>query len=174
MATFDPSKFINTNPVEVAQEAYVPKNTFSTFGLNLRIVDALAGLGRTEPTPIQDQVIPEILAGKDVIGLAQTGTGKTAAFLLPLIHRTVLDRKHQTLIMAPTRELAIQIQEELRTLAPGMQLSSVIVVGGMNINPQIRALRNPNHFVIGTPGRILDLINRKCLKTNGFGTLNPS
>jgi ATP-dependent RNA helicase RhlE len=167
MPTFDPSKFINTNPVESTPDVYTPQHTFSTFGLNDRLASTLASIDRVTPTPIQDQVIPEILNGHDVIGLAETGTGKTAAFLLPLIHKTLSDRYHQTLILAPTRELAIQIQEELRTLTPGMQISSVIVVGGMNINPQIRALRNHNHFIIGTPGRMLDLLGRRVLKTAG-------
>ena len=168
MPTFNPSQFINTNPVEVVQEVYTPKHTFATFGLHDRLANTLSGIGRTIPTPIQDQVIPEILRGHDVIGLAETGTGKTAAFLLPLIHKTLHVRGSQTLIIAPTRELALQIQEELRTLTPGMHISSVIVVGGMNISPQIRALRHHNHFIIGTPGRILDLLGRKVLKTSGI------
>lgn len=168
MPTFDPSKFINTNPVEVVQDVYTPKHTFSTFGLHDRLASTLSGIGRTVPTPIQDQVIAEILDGHDVIGLAETGTGKTAAFLLPLIHKTLNVRGSQSLILAPTRELALQIQEELRTLTQGMQISSVIVVGGMNISPQIRALRHHNHFIIGTPGRILDLLGRNVLKTSGI------
>lgn len=159
--SFDPSQFINVNPVALAPEAYTPKHTFGTFGLNDQLVRATHTLGMTTPTPIQDQVIPEILAGRDVVGLAETGTGKTAAFLLPLIEKTVKDPKRQTLILAPTRELALQIAEEFRKLTTGgVKLYSAVCVGGVGIHPQIRALKYKNHFVIGTPGRILDLINR--------------
>ena len=115
----------------------------------------------TIPTPIQDQVIPEIMKGNDVIGIAETGTGKTAAFLLPLIEKNIHDGNRQTLIMAPTRELAMQINEELRLLSKPFKLFSTVCVGGMAINQQIRSLKRKNHYIIGTPGRLLDLIKRK-------------
>ena len=171
MPTFDPSKFINTNPVDVAPEVYIPKNSFETFGLDERLVKTITEMGITIPTPIQDQIIPEILAGRDVIGIAETGTGKTAAFLVPLIENTLKNHTRQTLVMAPTRELAIQIEEELRRLSRGLNLYSVICVGGVNIRPQIKALKHNNHFIIGTPGRLLDLINRKHFRTNGITTV---
>ncbi len=161
MPTFDPSKFINTNPVDIKEEVYKPKNSFNTFGLNEKLVKTVFSMGIKTPSPIQDKIIPEILAGRDVIGLAETGTGKTAAFLLPLIEKTIKDDGRQTLILAPTRELAIQIEDELRRLSRGFRIFSVVCVGGINIHPQIRAIRRKNHFVIGTPGRILDLIKRK-------------
>lgn len=161
MPTFDPSKFINTNPVSVVEEVYTPKHTFETFGLSKEITKNLDVLGMKIPSPIQDQIIPEILNGNDVIGLAETGTGKTAAFLLPLIEKTLHDKNRQTLILTPTRELALQIEAEMHRLARGLNLSSVTCVGGVNIRPQIKALYRKNQFVIGTPGRILDLINRK-------------
>jgi superfamily II DNA/RNA helicase len=129
----------------------------------VRVIDAL---GMTTPTPIQDQIIPEILQGHDVIGLAQTGTGKTAAFLVPLIDKTLRDGNRQTLILAPTRELALQIEGELRKLTNGMRIYFTVCVGGVNISPQIKALRRTNHFVIGTPGRILDLMKRKCFNAS--------
>jgi len=161
MPTFDPTRFINTNPVDAVEEVYVAKNTFETFGLNSKLSDTVASLGLVTPSPIQDQIIPEILNGHDVIGLAETGTGKTAAFLLPLIEMTLKDHNRQTLILTPTRELAIQIDDELKRLARGFRIYSVTCVGGINIRPQIRALKRPNQFIIGTPGRVLDLINRK-------------
>ena len=161
MPSFNPSQFINTNPVDAVEEIYKPKHDFGTFGLDQRLVKTIASLGMSSPTPIQDQIIPEILAGRDVIGLAETGTGKTAAFLIPLIKNTSEDLRRQTLILAPTRELAIQIEEELRKLSAGLRIFSVTCVGGMSIHPQIKALRRPNHFIIGTPGRILDLIKRR-------------
>lgn len=160
MPTFDPSKFINTNPVEAFVETYEPKHRFGDFGLNGKLVHTIASLGMATPSPIQDQVIPLILEGRDVVGLAETGTGKTAAFLVPLIEKTIKEYKRQTLILAPTRELAIQIEAELHRLAHGFRVYGTTCVGGMSIGPQIRALRRTNHFIIGTPGRVLDLVNR--------------
>jgi len=171
MPSFNPSQFININPVEANQEIYTPKHTFGTFGLNAQLVRIIASLKMTTPTPIQDQIIPEILKGRDVIGIAETGTGKTAAFLIPLIEKAIKEPKRQVIILAPTRELAIQIEAELRTLSTGFRLFSVTCVGGMNIRPQIKALRHFNHFIIGTPGRVLDLINRKHLILNGVRTV---
>lgn len=161
MNTFNPSQFININPVDTAPEIYTPKHSFGELNLNARLTQNIASLQMSSPTPIQDQIIPEILAGRDVIGLAQTGTGKTAAFLIPLIENTLKKKNRQTLILAPTRELAIQIEEELQRLSAGLRIFSVVCVGGINIRPQIKALHRINNFVIGTPGRILDLINRK-------------
>ena len=171
MPTFDPSQFINKNPVDVKEEAYKPKHKFSTFGLNGRLVRAITAMGIEVPSPIQDQVIPEILKGRDVIGLAETGTGKTAAFLVPLIEKTLNEYSRQTLILAPTRELAIQIDDELKKLSRNFKLFSVVCVGGTNIRPQIKALRRKNHFVIGTPGRVLDLINRKDFNPQNITTV---
>ncbi len=160
MPTFDPSQFINTNPVDVAEEEYKPKHRFGDFGLDKKIVHTLSTIGLATPSPIQDQIIPEILAGKDVVGLAETGTGKTAAFLLPLIHKTLREYNRQTLILTPTRELAIQIEQEFRKLSKGFKLFATVCVGGVNIRPQISGLRKKNHFIIGTPGRVQDLIDR--------------
>jgi ATP-dependent RNA helicase RhlE len=164
--TFDPSQFINKNPVETQEEVYVPKHTFSDFGLHPDIVASVAKQGIDSPSPIQDQVIPLILDGKDIIGLAQTGTGKTAAFLLPLIQKTLTEKNQQTLILTPTRELALQAEGEFRKFGAGFKLYATSLVGGTNIRPQIKALQRNNHFVIGTPGRILDLIERGNLRTD--------
>lgn len=164
--TFDPSQFINKNPVEVVQEQFAATHSFADFGLHPSIVSTIEQLGITSPSPIQDQIIPLITEGKDVIGLAETGTGKTAAFLLPLIQKTLKDKSQQTLILTPTRELAIQVEVEFRKFAGPFKLFATTCVGGTNIRPQISRLRRNNHFIIGTPGRILDLIDRKVLKTD--------
>lgn len=169
--TFDPSQFINTNPVEMTEEVYKAKHSFATFGLDSRIVRNTSALGLTVPTPIQDQVIPEILKGHDVIGLAETGTGKTAAFLAPLIEKTLREYKRQTLILTPTRELALQIESELRKLSQHMKIFSTVCVGGVNAGPQIRGLKRQNHFVIGTPGRVLDLMKQGHLKPRQITTV---
>lgn len=165
MPSFDPSQFINKNPVEVQEVVYEPKHTFTTFGLDEKISHLVTGMGITTPSPIQDQIIPHIMKGRDVIGLAETGTGKTAAFLLPLIHKTMHEPDRQTLILTPTRELAIQIDDELKKFAKGLNLFSTICVGGVNIRPQIKALHRNNHFIIGTPGRVLDLQRQGHLRT---------
>lgn len=164
MPTFNPSQFINANPVNVNEEIYTPKNSFETFGLNPKLVKTVHAMGINTPTPIQDQIIPEIMAGRDIIGIAETGTGKTAAFLLPLIEKSIKNPERQTLILAPTRELAIQIKDELSKLSKGFRIFSAICVGGINIRPQIRSLKYKNQFIIGTPGRILDLLSRKHFK----------
>jgi ATP-dependent RNA helicase RhlE len=171
MPTFDPSQFINTNPVDTAEEVYVPKHTFGTFGLNPRLNKAISAMGIDVPSPIQDQTIPLILEGRDVIGLAQTGTGKTAAFLVPLIHKTLEEYRRMTIILTPTRELALQIEQELRKLTPDFKLYFTTCVGGTSIVPQIRGLKKKNHFVIGTPGRIMDLMDRGVLDISRVTTV---
>lgn len=162
--TFDPSQFINKNPIEAKSEVYVPKHTFKDFKLGGLIVANVEKLGIETPSPIQDQIIPLITEGKDVIGLAETGTGKTAAFLLPLIEKTAKQKAQVTLILTPTRELALQAEGEFRKFGAGLKQYSTTCVGGTSIRPQIRALSRNNHFIIGTPGRVLDLIDRKVIK----------
>ena len=164
MPTFNPTQFINSNPVEVKQEVYTATNSFEDFNLHEKLARNITTLKIITPSPIQDKIIPEILNNRDVIGLAETGTGKTAAFLIPLIENTIKNNRKQTLILTPTRELAMQIEEEFLKLSYGFRLHSVLCVGGVNIQPQIKALQRHNHFVIGTPGRILDLIKRKNFK----------
>ncbi len=172
MSTFDVSKFINLNPAQLTKEApYVAKHTFNNFGLDKALSDTIAGMGIVTPSAIQDQVIPYILQGHDVVGLAQTGTGKTAAFLVPVIQKTLHERGRQTLILTPTRELAIQVEQELRLLTPRMNIYSTVCVGGMNIRPQISGLRRKNHFIIGTPGRVQDLIDRGHIKPGAITTV---
>jgi len=171
MPTFDPSQFINKNPVEIKEVVYEPKHTFSTFGFDEKISKTVASMGITTPSPIQDQIIPKIMQGRDVIGLAETGTGKTAAFLLPLIHKTMQEPNRKTLILTPTRELAIQIEDEFKKFGAGLHLFSTVCVGGVNIRPQIRALKRNNHFIIGTPGRVLDLQRQGHLRTNDVTTV---
>lgn len=171
MPSFDPSKFINTNPVDIVETPYEATHGFGDFGLNEKLVSTIEKMGIITPSPIQDQIIPEILRGHDVIGLAETGTGKTAAFLIPLIEKTLADMSRQALILTPTRELAIQIQDELRKLARHFRFYSVTCVGGVNIRPQIKALRMPNQFIIGTPGRVMDLIKRGDLDNSKTTTI---
>jgi superfamily II DNA/RNA helicase len=126
--------------------------------------------GYTDPTPIQDRSIPHILRGEDVVGIANTGTGKTAAFLIPLINKAITQRNERVLVMVPTRELAQQIAQELKEFAPGLQIFSAVCVGGAGIGPQMADLRRKPQFVIGTPGRLKDLLERKALVLSNFQT----
>lgn len=167
-AKLDVSKFIN-KPVEThIVETFVPEHSFQDFQIDNRLKANISHKGYVQPTPIQDKSIPHILQGKDVVGIANTGTGKTAAFLIPLINKILTQRQEKALIIVPTRELALQIQEEFMSLVKGMQLHSVLCIGGASIGPQIYALkRNPN-FIVGTPGRLKDLVQRKLIRLENF------
>ncbi len=171
-AYIHPSKFIN-KAVAVADEVvYEHKHNFADFPFTAALHANVAKRGYTAPSPIQDQAIPFVLEGRDVIGLANTGTGKTAAFLLPIINSlTTNSPRGSVLIMAPTRELAVQIEEEFRAFSQGMQLYDAICVGGTNIDRQIRDLRRGAHVIIGTPGRLKDLMNRRELRLDNVKTL---
>ena len=171
----DISKLINKAQPAEEVEAYVPEHAFADFAIDERLKANIANKGYVTPTPIQDQSIPHVLKGHDVVGLANTGTGKTAAFLIPLIDKVLkfraLGQTERVLIMVPTRELAIQIEQEFFGFAKGLQLNSVTIVGGANINPQIRVLRRNPAFVIGTPGRLKDVMERKELDLSDFSTV---
>ncbi len=148
----------STSSTPVADVAI--RHTFADFGFGPSLQKNLAAKNYIVPTPIQDQAIPFALLGRDVVGRANTGTGKTAAFLLPLIEKIGKSRGERVLILAPTRELAQQIDKEFRGFATDMRLRSALCVGGMPINAQIRDLSYGPNFVIGTPGRIADLAER--------------
>ncbi|MBI4088344.1 DEAD/DEAH box helicase [Candidatus Kaiserbacteria bacterium] len=167
----DVSRFINKAEPDAIVEVYEPKNRFSDFEVDVRIKENIAKKGYETPTPIQDQSIPHIVQGRDIVGIANTGTGKTGAFLIPLLDKVVRIRSERVLIMVPTRELAVQIEEEYRGFSHGSGLQSACVVGGANIGPQIRALRSDPFFVIGTPGRLKDVMERRALDLSRFKTL---
>lgn len=165
----DTSKFIR-KAEKVEEKPYLAKHTFADFPFDPKLHKAIEKKGFEHPMPIQDQAIPPALEGRDILGLANTGTGKTAAFLLPLIQKVMLNKgKHeQVLVLAPTRELALQIEKELADFVRPIGIYSVSCVGGMPIQKQIRELRQGVSFVIGTPGRVKDLIDRKALKLDTF------
>jgi len=164
-------KFINKAVEPELEEPYVPLNKFTDFGLNSQTEQNLAKLGYITPSAIQDQCIPVALKGEDVIGLANTGTGKTAAFLLPIINKLVQDRQRvSVLVLAPTRELAQQIDMEFRKFTESQNLYSAVVVGGVNIGKQIYQVKRGPHVIIGTPGRVKDLISRDVLRLNNINT----
>ena len=159
----DPSRFINKAVITEEIEHFTPEHAFDDFKIDERLKKAVVKKGYDQPTPIQDRTISHILKGADLVGVANTGTGKTAAFLVPLLNKVILNPREQVLIIVPTRELAIQIDQELKEFAQGMRIFSVCCVGGMNIGPQISALRHAHNFIIGTPGRLKDLIARRMI-----------
>ncbi len=169
--SIDINRFINKAEPAKQAEVYKPKYNFEDFELHDRLKQAIKSRGFITPTPIQDQAIPVVLSGKDVIGLANTGTGKTATFLIPLLNKILLNPREKVLIVVPVRELAIQIQEEFRALAQKMNIYSVVVVGGASIHGQVRDLRRRHNVVIGTPGRLKDLISRKTLNLSQFNNV---
>lgn len=166
---YDPAMFVKK--AEQCSIEYQPSNNFADFDLDGRLKENILAHGYTIPTPIQDQAIPVLLAGRDVVGCANTGTGKTAAFLVPLIEKVLKNRFEKVLIVTPTRELAIQIQGELKEFAKNLGISSVLCIGGVGINPQIKSLSNYPNFVIGTPGRLKDLEQRRKLNLNNYHSI---
>ena len=146
---------------------------FDRFGFDSSILRGVAAAGFQEPRPIQAETIPAALAGRDVLGLAQTGTGKTAAFALPLLQRFARERRRgpRALVLAPTRELATQIDAEIRTLARFTRLSVVSIYGGVSARGQIQALRRNPEIVVGCPGRILDLTGQGALRFGAVESL---
>ena len=162
----DFSRFIKKS-VHMEEKPYVSRHSFADFPFNPQLHKNILRAGYESPRPIQDQAMFSILEGKDVFGLANTGTGKTAAFLLPLIEKIGKtkgqNKKETVLIMAPTRELALQIESDFKNLAFGFGMFSVACVGGLPIMKQIREIKLGVSFVIGTPGRLRDLIDKKVL-----------
>lgn len=163
----DTSLFINKAAANTVSKSAI-KHQFSDFSIHEQIKRNIREKGYLIPTPIQDQVIPHVLGGRNVVGIANTGTGKTGAFLIPLIHKVVSDRSQRVLIIAPTRELACQIQEECKYFSRGMNLFSMLAIGGVGMSGQIGALRRDPTFVIGTPGRLKDLIQQGKLNLSMF------
>ncbi|MCL4168597.1 UNVERIFIED_CONTAM: hypothetical protein GTU68_009867, partial [Idotea baltica] len=139
--------------------------TFADLPLKSEVQEAIVDSGYEIPTEIQSEIIPHMLDGRDVLAQSQTGTGKTAAFALPILSRIkIKKRSPQVLVLAPTRELAIQVAKSFKTYASGMPKFSVLpIYGGQDYDPQLRALRRGVHVVVGTPGRVIDHIKRGTL-----------
>lgn len=168
----DPAKFVNkaivTSEVDQAAEMNCK---FSDFEINPQLKRIIADKGYVTATPIQTKAIPQVLKGIDVVGIADTGTGKTAAFLVPLINKVIKDPRAKVLIVAPTRELAAQTDQEFKSLTKGLKMYSVCCVGGASLGRQMSELRYQNSFIIGTPGRLKDLIDRGRIKLAEFSTV---
>jgi ATP-dependent RNA helicase RhlE len=174
--SFDPSSLVSKSSTQThqshqAQQSQQVQHQFADFPICDRLKNNILKHGFSTPTPIQDQIILPILKGKDVVGSANTGTGKTAAFLIPLINNLQQNQSKKVLIMTPTRELAIQIRQEFETFAQGMNLSSTLCIGGISIKHQISYLKRQPHLVIGTPGRLIDLTKRRKLNPQLFSVV---
>ncbi|MDR3591090.1 MAG: DEAD/DEAH box helicase [Negativicutes bacterium] len=145
---------------------------FITLGIRRELSDRLRAQGITLPTPVQVQALPLLMAGKDLIAQAQTGTGKTLAFLLPIMEKIKINAPHvQALIITPTRELALQIVKEAKKLTEGLDVNVIAVYGGQDVERQIVKLKGHSHIVIGTPGRLLDHVRRKTISLSGVACL---
>lgn len=167
----NPEKFINKAVKKEEEICYKAEHKFSDFKVCEELAQAVVRRGFNIPTPIQDQTILPIMQGKDVVGIANTGTGKTAAFLIPLINKVVANPKERVLILVPTHELAIQIQGEFRNLASRLKLRSACLVGGASMYRQISEVMSRPNFIIGTPGRTKDIVNRNLLRLNEFNSV---
>ena len=164
----DVTRFVNKAVVVEEEAPYMPTHQFSDFALDARLQENILRKKYVIPTAIQDRSIPEVLKGKDVIGIANTGEGKTAAFLLPLIHKMIHDPHAKVLVVIPTRELALQIDEEFMAFSRGLGIYSVLLVGGVSVRMQVERLRRKVRMVIGTPGRLKDLIEQRELDLSDF------
>lgn len=163
----DPRRFIRAaKPRE--EVTYTPTHSFEDFAVDDLVKTNLSIKGFVAPSPIQDQAVPVGLSGQDIVGIADTGTGKTAAFAIPVIHRLINEPASKALIVAPTRELAQQIEEECRTIGKRSGISGALLIGGTPIGAQLRDLRFDPRIVIGTPGRIKDHMERGSLDLSGF------
>ncbi len=169
--SFNPSWLINQSVGQSKLEVVAIKHDFADFPVGEQIKNNVKLKGYLIPTPIQDKVIPLILKGIDVVGVANTGTGKTAAFLIPLIDKVFKNSREKVLVITPTRELAAQIEAEFMALARNLPLHSALCIGGAGMNRQIQRLRQAPALVIGTPGRLKDLAQRRMLRLNSFTTI---
>jgi ATP-dependent RNA helicase RhlE len=167
----DPEKFIN-KAIELTEEVpFVAQYQFADFGFDPRLQANVASHGYQTPTPIQDGAIKSVMAGQDLIGLANTGTGKTAAFLLPVMQRMLHREAKRCLVLVPTRELAMQIEDEFRMFAKGLGLFATLVVGGASIGRQLEQLRRRPQFIVATPGRLKDLLDNYSQRIDDFDVL---
>ena len=144
------------------------EKSFHGMGIAPALLDILGRLRFTAPTPIQERAIPVAIQGKDMVGIAQTGTGKTLAFGIPMIQR-IGALKKQGLVVLPTRELAVQVEEVVRRVGHGLGIRTAILIGGAGFGPQLQALRKNPHVIIATPGRLIDHLERKTIRLDQVG-----
>jgi len=161
--TLNPLMFVRRATPDMEVQEVVMDHKFSDFNMHEKLLANLKDKGIVEPTPIQDKALEHTLAGSDVLGLADTGTGKTITFALPIVNKLLAHPNENALIMAPTRELAVQIRDEIRELSKNLPIYSCLLIGGSDIRRQIQELRRRPHIFIGTPGRLRDLFDKRML-----------
>jgi len=169
--SFNPIDLINSPETNEKEQEYFISHSFSDFQISDELKRNIFEKGYTSPTPIQDQAIKPILEGKDLVGIANTGTGKTAAFLIPLINKVLKDRSQKVLILTPTRELATQIRNEFIGFSKSLNIYSCLCIGGVNIKRQIYDLARKPNFIVATPGRIQDLIRQGVINLGSFSSV---
>jgi superfamily II DNA/RNA helicase len=167
----DASLFIKKAEEIIKIEEVEVKNSFDDFGFDQILLKNIRDKGYIKPTQIQDEVIPMVMSGRDILGIANTGTGKTAAFVLPIINQIIKDSSKRYLILAPTRELAQQIKEEIRSFTFGLKVYVTLAIGGAFMREQIMDIRRDPHIIVGTPGRIKDLGDRRVINFSNMDVL---
>jgi len=171
-STLDPSLLVKEADHSVEEKAFRSDRMVKELPIDSKLKQALQVKGYERPTEIQDRTLETLLEGKDLLGIAQTGTGKTGAFLIPIIEQLLHKRVNPyALVVVPTRELALQVEEEFKSMSRGLGLYSACFIGGTNINKDLQNLRRSTHVVIATPGRLLDLTDRRAIDLGKFETL---
>jgi ATP-dependent RNA helicase RhlE len=170
-STLDPSLLVK-EAIRTEENIFRSDRLVSDLPIHVKLKECLAKKGYKRPTEIQDRTLEDLLDGKDLLGIAQTGTGKTGAFLIPIIEQLLYNKMNPyALIVVPTRELATQVEEEFRSMTKGLGLYSACFIGGTNISRDLQNLRRPSHVVIATPGRLLDLTDRRAIDLGKFKIL---
>jgi len=172
-STLDPNLLVQKATVVASERTITVATKFEDMQLQFQLKSNIQKMGFVSPTEIQDKTFDRLVEGANLIGIANTGTGKTGAFLIPILENLLRnkDQKFQSLIVVPTRELALQVYDEFKKLSEGLKLRAACYIGGTNIEKDIRSLNNYFDLVIGTPGRLLDLCNRGNLKLGRFEVL---
>jgi len=171
-STLDTSLLVKEADHSLVKKVFLSDRMVSDLPIDSKLKQALALKGYERPTEIQDRTLETLMEGRDLLGIAQTGTGKTGAFLIPIIEQLLHNRVNPyALIVVPTRELALQVEEEFKGMARGLGLYSACFIGGTNINRDLQNLRRSTHVVIATPGRLLDLTDRRAIDLSKFKTL---
>lgn len=171
VSSVDP-KLLVKRAVQAEMKVYEPTRSFDQMPLSPNLKANLYEKGFKYPTQIQDETLEHLIAGKDLLGVANTGTGKTGAFLIPIIEQILQNNGHgQALVVVPTRELALQVEEEFKSLTYKLGIYSSSFIGGTNVGSDLKKLRRKSHLIIGTPGRLMDLADRGNLRLNDISTL---
>jgi len=171
VSTLDPNLFVK-KAAPITEVRYESNRTIKDLPVDVNIKANLIAKGYLRPTEIQDKTIEAILNKNNLLGIAQTGTGKTGAFLIPIVHNLMGQKAaFQVLIVVPTRELAVQVEEEFNSIVDGLSMRGLCFIGGTSVGKDLAALRKPAHVVIGTPGRLVDLARQGALRLNQFNTL---